>query len=81
MSGRVMGKANIRKLHRSLSSEDQRTFDRWLKANGVLGLIFAALLVAMALAGSMAVGPPEAAVANARQPASAAKGIPVVGVE
>jgi hypothetical protein len=80
-SGRVMGNANVRKLYSSISSEDQRKFDRWLKANAVLGLIFAALLVAMALAGSMAVGPPEAAVADARQPVSAAKAIPVVGFE
>jgi hypothetical protein len=76
-----MGKGNIWKLYCSLSSEDQRKFDRWLKANAVLGLIFAALVVAMAFAGSMAVGPPEAAVANGRQPVSAAKAIPVVGFE
>jgi hypothetical protein len=81
MSGRVMGTANIRKLYSSLSSEDQRTFDRWLKANAVLGLIFGALLVAMALAGSMAVGPPDAAVANARRPVSAVEAISVVGFE
>ena len=80
-SGRDMGNANSRKLYRFLSSEDQRKFDRWLKANAVLGLIFGALLVAMALAGSMGVGPPENAVASARQPASSVQAIPVVGFE
>jgi hypothetical protein len=80
-SGRVMGNANIRKLYSSISSEDQRTLDRWVRANAVIGLIFAALIGGMAMAGWMAVGPPETAVANGRQPVSAVEAIPVVGSE
>jgi hypothetical protein len=76
-----MGNANIRKLYGYRSSEDKRTFDRWITANAVFGLIFATLFVAMALAGSMAVKPPENAMASARQPTSPAQAIPVVGFE
>jgi hypothetical protein len=74
-----MGNANIRKLYSSISSEDQRTLDRWVRANAVIGLIFAALIGGMAMAGWMAVGPPE--IANGRQPVSAVEAIPVVGSE
>jgi hypothetical protein len=42
-----------------LSPEDQREFDRWLKANAILGLIIALGLVAMALAGSSSMGRPD----------------------
>ena len=44
-----------------LSPEDQREFDRWLKANAILGLIIAGGLVAMALAGSNSMGRPDSA--------------------
>jgi hypothetical protein len=44
-----------------LSPEDQREFNRWLKANAILGLIIALGLVAMALAGSSSVGRPDSA--------------------
>ena len=44
-----------------LSPEDQREFDRWLKANAILGLIIALGLVAMALAGSSFMGRPDSA--------------------
>jgi hypothetical protein len=37
-----------------MSAEDRHTFDRWLKANAVVGSIFAAGLFAMALAGARA---------------------------
>jgi hypothetical protein len=43
-----------------MSPEDRHTFDRWLKANAVVGSIFAAGLFAMALAGSA--GPRTASV-------------------
>jgi hypothetical protein len=49
--------------YKDMSAEDQRTFDRWLKANLVIGSIVAAGIVAMALAGSNALGP-RSAVAN-----------------
>jgi hypothetical protein len=48
--------------YRTMSPEDRRTFDRWLKANAVVGSIIAAGLFAMALAGST--GPRDATVAN-----------------
>ena len=44
-----------------LSPEDQREFDRWLKANAILGLIIAVGLLAMALAGSNGMGRPDSA--------------------
>lgn len=44
-----------------LSPEDQREFDRWLKANAILGLIIAVGLLAMALAGSNCMGRPDSA--------------------
>jgi hypothetical protein len=47
-----------------LSPEDQRTFDRWLKANAIVGAIFATGLIAMALTGSGSVGPRDAEVAS-----------------
>jgi hypothetical protein len=47
-----------------MSAEDQLTFNRWLKANTVVGLILAAGLAAMAVAGSNSVGRLDAAVAD-----------------
>jgi hypothetical protein len=44
-----------------LSPEDQREFDRWLKANAIVGLIIAVGLVAMALAGSNSMGRSDSA--------------------
>jgi hypothetical protein len=38
--------------YKTLSPDDRRTFDRWLKSNALLGSILAAGLVAMAVAGS-----------------------------
>ena len=49
-----------------MSPEDQRTFDRWLRANTIVGLLFAAVLVAMAVAGSNSAGPRDATVADNR---------------
>ena len=50
--------------HERLSAEDRRAFDRWLLANAVFGSIFAAVLVAMAFAGSRSVALRDAAVAG-----------------
>ena len=47
-----------------MSSEDQRTFDRWLKANAILSLIFAVGIIAMAVAGFNSRGSRDAAVAK-----------------
>jgi hypothetical protein len=46
-----------------MSAEDQRAFDRWMKANLVVGSLFASALVVMALIGSKALEP-ETAVAQ-----------------
>lgn len=54
-----------------MSAADQRTFDRWLKANLVIGSIFASALVAMALIGSKALEP-ETAVAQTTKSVSIA---------
>jgi hypothetical protein len=47
-----------------MSAEDQRSFNRWLKANAILGSIFTAGIIAMTVAGSMSAGPRDAAVAS-----------------
>jgi hypothetical protein len=56
-----------------LSPEDQREFDRWLKANAILGLIIAAGLVAMALAGSNSGGRSHSAATDAPKSSHVAK--------
>ena len=59
-----MGKGGISFHYRGLSPEDQRTFDRWLKANAVVGAIFATGLVVMALTGARSVAPRDAELAS-----------------
>ena len=59
-----MGKGRTAFYYRRLSPEDQRTFDRWLKANAIVGAILATGLIAMALTGSKSVGPRDAEVAS-----------------
>jgi hypothetical protein len=59
-----MGKSGLASYYRGLSPEDQRTFDRWLKANAVVGAIFATGLIAMALTGARSVGPRDAELAS-----------------
>jgi hypothetical protein len=66
-----MAKGKIFERYKMLSLEDQRTFDRWLQANAVAGLILAAGLVAMALAGSGLEGPRDAMVADGSRAADA----------
>jgi hypothetical protein len=56
-----------------LSPQDQREFDRWLKANAVLGLIIAAGLLAMALAGSNSGGRSHSAATDAPKSLDVAK--------
>jgi hypothetical protein len=60
----VMGKGGIASYRRGLSREDRRTFDRWLKANAIVGAIFASGLIVMALTGSRSVGPRDAQIAS-----------------
>lgn len=59
-----MGKGGIPSYYRGLSQEDRRTFDRWLKANAIVGAIFATGLIVVALAGSRSGGPRDAQVAS-----------------
>jgi hypothetical protein len=39
-----------------MSAEDQREWDRWIKANAIVGSIFAVGLLAMAFLGSIPTG-------------------------
>ena len=48
---------------RSMSREDRRTFDGWLKLNAAAGLVFMSVLIA-ALVGSRSARPDEAAATN-----------------
>ena len=59
-----MGRADNPQNYKIMFSEDQRTFDRWLTANAVVGLILVAGLVAMAVAGSNSVAPRDAVMAD-----------------
>jgi hypothetical protein len=59
-----MGRGQIAFYYKRMSPENQRAFNRWLKANAILGSIFAAGVIAMAVAGSMSVGSRDAAVAS-----------------
>jgi len=61
----VMGRCNLPSYYyKRLSAEDRRTFDRWLQANAIFGSIFAAVLIAMAFAGSRSIALRDAAVAS-----------------
>jgi hypothetical protein len=59
-----MGEGGIAFYYTRLSREDRRTFDRWLKANAIVGAIFATGLIVMALTGSRSVGPRDAELAS-----------------
>jgi hypothetical protein len=53
-----------RDLMRKLSLEDRRIFDRWMKANAVIGSLLAAGLFAMAVAGAPSARPGDEASAG-----------------
>jgi hypothetical protein len=53
-----------RDLMRKLSSEDRRIFDRWMKANAIIGSLLAAGLFAMAVAGAPSARPSDGASAG-----------------
>src|SRR5262245_37949957 len=59
-----MGEDMIARQYSRMSQEDQRTFDRWLTANAVFGLIFYAGIVVLALVGARTTGPRDAGVAS-----------------
>ena len=46
------------------SPQDWREFDRWIRANAIIGSLLAAGLLAMAVAGAPSAGPGETAVAG-----------------
>ena len=52
---------------KTMSRDDRRAFDRWLTANALVGLIFAAGLIAMALVGSYSPAPKDGTLANSMQ--------------
>jgi hypothetical protein len=60
----TMTKGEIIRHSRRLSPRDQLAFDRWLKANLVVGSLIAGGLVLMAVAGSGARLGPEQAIAS-----------------
>jgi hypothetical protein len=60
-----MTKGDIHRIYRNMSAQDQRAFERWLKANVVVASVFAAGFIAMALAGADALGPGDAAAKSA----------------
>ena len=62
-----MEKGKIVEQYRSMSAEDQRTFNRWVKANAVVGLIIAAGLIAMALIGANSERPRDPILAAGKQ--------------
>jgi hypothetical protein len=62
----------LSRAYRKMSREDRRTFDRWIKANAIIGLIFAAGLFAMALVGYGSREPREAAVTQRNGPSHVA---------
>jgi len=45
-----MGKSDAALNYKSMSPDDRRTFDRWLNANAIFGLVFAAVVVAILVA-------------------------------
>jgi hypothetical protein len=53
-----------------LSPEDRRTFDRWMRANAVLGAVLALGILAMAFAGFNAPGPDATKYAGPKDKAS-----------
>jgi hypothetical protein len=66
---------------KDMSREDRHAFDRWLKANAVVGFVFTAALVAMALIGPDLARTDEAAISNstAGSEAPVAEGRAVAG--
>ena len=72
-----MTKGDIIAQYKTMPEADRRTFDRWLKANLVLGSMISAALFFVAFGGPDLVAP-GAAVANAKT-AAAESTIPVPG--
>ena len=62
-SHQTEGVVEKRDIVRKWSPEDWREFDRWIRANAVIGSLLAAGLLVMAVAGASSVGPGDAATA------------------
>jgi len=62
-----MHKGDIFLKYRNMSAEDQRTFNRWLKANIVVSSIVVSGLLVMALARSDALSPRTAVAENTKR--------------
>jgi hypothetical protein len=63
-----MGKGRILQEYKSMSADDRRTFDRWLKANAVIGAIVSLALVAMAVVGAHSTRSPASVAAAGANP-------------
>jgi hypothetical protein len=66
-----MEKGTIHRDLKNMSPQDQRGFSGWLTSSAIVGSIFAAATIAMALAGSFSAKPPEAAIAKNAQDSGA----------
>ena len=72
-----MGKANVSMLYKRMSPEDRSTFDRWLKANAIVGLILTVGIVAMAVAGSRSTDQCDVATASMTRASAVKRVAPV----
>ena len=72
-----MGKANVSMLYKRMSPEDRSTFDRWLKANAIVGLILTVGIVAMAVAGSRSTGQRDVGTASMTRASAVKRVAPV----
>jgi hypothetical protein len=72
-----MGKANVSMLYKQMSPEDRSTFDRWLKANAIVGLILTVGIVAMAVAGSRSTDQRDVATASMTRASAVKRVAPV----
>jgi hypothetical protein len=61
-----MGKGYILHWRKSMSSQDRRTFDRWVKGNAVAGAVLVAGLLAISVLGTHRGASPDGAIAAAR---------------
>jgi hypothetical protein len=65
-----MGKGILHE-YQKLSAEDRRTFNRWMSANAILATVFAAGIVAMAIASSNSREKSDAVIAANSKPGTA----------
>jgi hypothetical protein len=72
-----MGKTNVSLLYKKMSREDRSTFNGWLKANAIVGLILMVGIVVMAAAGSRSAGKTDAATASTARVSVVKKAAPV----